>query len=148
MEIKVTRFTSTNDATLSIVSIDRKFECFGLEDEYRETKVASETRIPDGLYEVRLKPFGGFHRKYKQRFSFHEGVLHVQNVPGFEDILIHIGNTERDTAGCLLVGKGATSNGPLLITSSKIAYVELYQKVSAAAANGTLKIRYVDEDRR
>ena len=75
-------------------------------------------------------------------------MLHVQNVPGFEDILIHIGNTERDTAGCLLVGKGATSNGPLLITSSKIAYVELYQKVSAAAANGTLKIRYVDEDRR
>ena len=148
MEIKVTRFKSTDDATLSIVTIDRKFECFGLEDEYRETKKAAETRIPDGLYDVRLKPFGGFHRKYKERFDFHDGMLHVQNVPGFTDILIHIGNTEKDTAGCLLVGRNANTNGALTITSSKLAYTSFYQKVVKAAANGTLKIRYVDEDRR
>jgi hypothetical protein len=148
MEIKVTRFISNNDATLSIVSIDGRFECFGLEDEYRETKVAAETRIPDGLYNISLKPFGGFHRKYKERFEFHEGMLHVQNVPGFEDILIHIGNTEKDTAGCLLVGRNANTNGVLTIGSSKLAYIELYQKVLAAASKGKLKIRYVDEDGR
>ena len=148
MEIKVTRFKSNDDATLSLVTIDRQFQCFGLEDEYRDTKKAAETRIPDGLYDVRLKPFGGFHRKYKERFDFHEGMLHVQNVAGFEDILIHIGNTEKDTAGCLLVGNGAHTNGALTITSSKLAYISLYQKVVKAAANGELKIRYIDEDRR
>ena len=146
MEIKVIRFTSSKDATLSTVSIDNAFECFGLEDEYREDKVANETRIPMGLYNVRLKPFGGFHRKYKERFGFHDGMLHVQDVPGFTDILIHIGNTEKDTAGCLLIGKGATTNGALMISSSKMAYIEFYQKVVSAAANGTLKIKYVDED--
>jgi hypothetical protein len=146
VEIKVTRFISNKDSTLSLVSIDGSFECFGLEDEYRETKKAAETRIPMGLYNVRLKPFGGFHRKYKERFDFHEGMLHVQNVPGFTDILIHIGNTDRDTAGCLLVGQGATTNGSIMISSSKMAYIAFYQKVFLAAAEGTLKIKYIDED--
>jgi len=146
MEIKVTRFTSNDNTTLSLVSIDGKFQCFGLEDEYRETKKAAETRIPMGLYKVRLKPTGGLHRKYKERFDFHEGMLHVQDVPGFTDVLIHIGNTDQDTAGCLLVGRGATTNGIIMISSSKLAYIEFYQKVIADAANGTLKIKYVDED--
>ena len=146
MEIKVNRFTSNENTTLSIVSIDGKFQCFGLEDEYRETKVAAKTRIPMGLYSVRLKPFGGFHRKYKERFGFHEGMLHVQNVPGFTDILIHIGNDHSDTAGCLLIGQGATTNGAIMISASKLAYIEFYQKVFLAAAEGTLKIKYVDED--
>jgi len=146
MEIKVTRFNSNDDATISLVSIDNKFQCFGLEDEYRETKKAAETRIPMGLYNVRLKPFGGFHRKYKERFDFHEGMLEVVNVPGFTDILIHIGNDHNDTAGCLLLGRGATTNGTIMISASKLAYIEFYQKVVTAAGNGNLKIKYVDED--
>jgi len=144
--ITVTRFNSNDDATISLVSIDDKFQCFGLEDEYRETKKAAETRIPKGLYNVRLKPFGGFHRKYKERFDFHQGMLEVVNVPGFTDILIHIGNTEKDTAGCLLLGRGATTNGVIMISASKLAYIEFYQKVVSAASNGTLKIKYIDED--
>ena len=99
-----------------------------------------------GLYNIRLKPVGGFHRKYKERFDFHEGMLHVQDVPGFTYILLHIGNDHNDTAGCLLVGRGATTNGTIMISASKPAYIELYQKVVSAASNGTLKIKYIDED--
>ena len=52
MLITVDRFKSDDDATLSKVDIDGQFVCFGLEDEYREDKVANETRIPAGRYRI------------------------------------------------------------------------------------------------
>jgi len=42
--------------------VDGQFVCFGLEDEYREDKVAGETRIPSGTYQVALRKEGGFHK--------------------------------------------------------------------------------------
>lgn len=147
MLITVERIKSNDDATLSIVSINGKFECFGLEDEYRDDKVAGETRIPAGIYDVKLRTVGGFHTRYSSKFPWHEGMLHVQNVPDFEYILIHIGNTEKDTAGCLLVGTGAYSGTDLTIQSSTDAYRKLYEKVLSAAKSGDLKIEYIDSDR-
>ena len=112
MKITVNRIYSTEDATLSLVGVDGQFFCFGLEDEYREEKVPKETRIPAGTYPVRLRTEGGLHGRYRRRFSdIHQGMLHVQDVPGFEYILIHVGNTDEDTAGCLLVGEGGTIQG-------------------------------------
>lgn len=148
MEIKVERIKSNDDATLSIVSIDGKFQCFGLEDEYRESKVSGETRIPAGNYTIDLRTIGGFDSRYKQKFpDFHEGMLHVMGVPNFEYILIHIGNTEKDTAGCLLVGQnGCTAGGDITIGSSTTAYKALYKKVIAAAKENRLNIVYIDSD--
>jgi len=108
MKLLVERFTSDEDTTISAVYLDDVFQCFGLEDEYREEKVASKTRIPAGTYKVGVRTTGGFHSRYKNKFSeFHQGMLHVQDVPRFEFILIHVGNTDENTAGCLLVGTGA-----------------------------------------
>ena len=50
MKLFVERFTSDKDATISAIYLDDVFQCFGLEDEYREEKVASETRFPAGSY--------------------------------------------------------------------------------------------------
>ena len=50
MKLFVERFTSDKDATISVIYLDDVFQCFGLEGEYREEKVASETLIPAGLY--------------------------------------------------------------------------------------------------
>lgn len=147
MLITVERIKSNNNATLSIVSIDGKFECFGLEDEYREHKVPQETRIPEGIYDVRLRIEGGFHQRYLKKFDFHQGMLHVIDVPGFEYILIHIGNTDEDTAGCLLVGAGARGGEDLTVQSSTNAYKKFYKKVVAAVRTGNLKIEYIDNDR-
>lgn len=147
MRINVTRIKSTNDATLSTIDIDGEFQCFGLEDEYRENKVPAETRIPAGIYFVELRKEGGFHTRYKAKFDFHEGMLQVMDVPNFEYILIHIGNTDEDTAGCLLVGVGARSGDDLTIQSSTTAYREFYPKVLAAIEAGeTVTIRYIDGD--
>lgn len=149
MEIVVDRFVSDNDTTISKVSIDGKLECFWLEDEYRDIKVDGETRIPAGKYEIRLRTEGGFHNRYKNRFSsIHKGMLQIQNVPNFRYVLIHCGNTDEDTAGCLLVGTNANiTEGEMSISSSRIAYSKFYPKVCDAAESGDLKVLFIDNDR-
>lgn len=147
MRLFVDRFTSDNDATLSGVSIDGLFECFGLEDEHRIDKVPGETRIPPGVYQVGLRTVGGFHNKYTKRFpDIHQGMLQVLDVPGFDYILIHVGNTEDDTAGCLLVGCNANTVRRISVGSSVAAYKSLYLKTITSAKAGNLSIEYRDND--
>lgn len=149
MEILVDRFVSDEDTTISRVMVEGNFVCFGLEDEYRVEKVVGETRIPAGTYRVTLRTEGGHHERYKERFSdIHRGMLYIRDVPNFEWILIHCGNTDEDTAGCLLVGSQAiTEPGSMSITSSTAAYRRFYPMVVDAAANDDLTITYVDNDR-
>jgi len=149
MEILVDRFVSDEDSTVSRVMVDGNFVCFGLEDEYRVDKIVGETRIPAGTYQIKLRTEGGHHQRYKERFSdIHRGMLHIQDVPNFTWILIHCGNTDEDTAGCLLVGSQAiTEPGNMAITSSTAAYRRFYPMVVDAAANNDLSITYVDNDR-
>jgi hypothetical protein len=149
MEIVVDRFVSDNDTTISRISVDGRFVCFGLEDEFREEKLAAETRIPAGSYVVGLRTEGGFHARYGRRFAdIHRGMLHILNVPNFEFILIHCGNTDEDTAGCLLVGSQAlTEPGEMRVLQSTAAYRRFYPMVVDAAANGDLCIHFVDNDR-
>lgn len=150
MEIIVNRFISDSDTTISSVNIDKQRFCFGLEDEYREVKVAGETRIPAGKYQVGVRTIGGFHNRYKKRFSgIHKGMLHIMDVPGFEYILVHCGNTDAHTAGCLLVGEGVTiSLEKMTVTRSVAAYCQFYVKVIDAAIMGRLNITFQDNDRR
>lgn len=146
MNILVNRLYDNGDATLSAIYIDGKLICWGLEDEYRDInkKVPGETRIPEGEYDVVFRREGRHHNTYSQKFgSAHYGMLHIINVPNFEYILIHIGNTERDTDGCLLVGDSANYSGT--ISSSTEAYKRFYKIVaSALLKNEKVKIKFVD----
>jgi len=146
MKITVDRFHSDDDATLSRILLDGKFFCFGLEDEYREEKVPGETRIPPGEYKMGLRKTGGMHGRYGAKFDFHKGMLHVLDVPEFEWIYIHVGNTDAHTAGCLLVGTGATTDGELRVTGSVNAYRALYGKVFDQAGWDDLEIEFLDND--
>ena len=126
MELEVIRFSSGTDSTSGILlEVDktspnphgegfrckRKFLAYTLEDEYREQKEFGETRIPDGTYQLGLRTVGGYNQKYSKRFAdIHIGMLHVLDVPNFEYILIHCGNTDEHTAGCLLVGDSQENN--------------------------------------
>ena len=149
MEILVDRFVSDADATISRVTVDGRFVCFGLEDEFREEKVVGETRIPAGTYRINLRTEGGFHQRYSRRFSdIHRGMLHIQDVPNFQFILIHCGNTDEDTKGCLLVGTQAnTQPGDMSIIASTGAYRRFYPLVVNPAAEDDLTITFVDNDR-
>ena len=149
MEILVDRFVSDSDTTISRVMVDGAFVCFGLEDEYRVEKLVGETRIPAGVYRVAIRKEGGHHQQYQARFpDIHRGMLHIQEVPNFEWILIHCGNTDEHTNGCLLVGSQAiTEPGNMTVTSSGLAYRRFYTMVVDSAENGTLSITFVDNDR-
>ncbi|MGM9489730.1 DUF5675 family protein [Ideonella sp. YS5] len=148
MDVLVDRFISDNDTTISHVLVDGQFMCFGLEDEYRAEKVMHETRIPAGRYAVRMRNQGSHDSQYRAQFpDIHRGMLHVRDVPGFEFILIHCGNTQADTSGCLLVGSGAVTDvGNMSISSSRSAYRKFYPTVIDAALDGDLWITYVDSD--
>lgn len=141
MEIKVLRYSDNGESTLGLMFINGKFECYTLEDEARTLKVWGETRIPEGTYEIGLRTEGGHHQRYKARFGdMHKGMLQVKNVPNFKHILIHIGNDDDDTAGCLLVGSSANNNQRVdgFISGSTSAYTHLYPKIVKALENEEL----------
>lgn len=149
MKITVDRTRSTKKATISCVYIDDRFFCFGLEDAYHANKIAGQTRIPAGTYDVRVRQYGPMNARYLKVFgAMHHGMLEIKNVPNFTDILIHCGNSADDTAGCLLVGfRASTSESQdITISKSRDAYEALYKKVIDSARANELTIEIIDND--
>jgi len=135
MKLKLERYYSTQDFTIGRLFIDDVFECYCLEDEFRAVKVMHETRIPAGTYEIKLRTFGGHHERYTKKFDFHRGMLQLMDVPNFKDILIHIGNSDEDSSGCLLVGKSADLIKGWVSQSTQ-AYIDMYKKVVSELVKG------------
>lgn len=136
MEITVLRYNTEPDYTDGMLFIDNEFFCYTIEDGHRDVKVYGETRIPDGTYQLEFRTEGGFHQRYSARYGKkHKGMLWVRNVPGFEYILIHVGNTPEDTAGCLLVGDQPIRD-EAFIAGSRKTYEALYPIVASAIDNG------------
>ena len=134
MKLTVVRTQFGTDATNGMLFVDGIFECYTLEDQYQAVKVMHETCIPEGTYNIEFRRTGGFHEKYKKRYgNAHYGMLHLQDVPNFTYILIHAGNTDEHTSGCLIVGEtqqdlDISDDG--FIGHSGKAYSKLYNKVS------------------
>ena len=154
-QLEVLRYSSGTDSTLGLISemgdYGREFLCYTLEDEFREEKVSAETRIPEGTYDIKLRTTGGFNSRYLNKFGadWHRGMLHVQNVEGFEYILIHTGNTDEHTMGCLLVAdtsqQNITKDG--FIGASVDVYKRIYPSLAKWLVNGNeLSITYIDYD--
>jgi len=155
MKLEVLRFSSEADSTngllFEVTDIGRKFLAYTLEDEARALKVRGETRVPAGIYKIELRKEGGFHERYTKKYpGIHRGMLHVTDVPNFEYILIHTGNTDEHTAGCLLVGDSQENNQLLpdgFIGKSVNAYKRIYPRIASAIANGEeVTITYQDYD--
>ena len=100
-------------------------------DELKRKKLAHITAIPTGRYQVTMNvicPKMSRSNFYKQ---FGGGrVPRLLNVPAYEGILIHCGNTAKDTDGCILVGKN-TKVG--MVLDSKITYSNLYPLLEATS---------------
>jgi hypothetical protein len=144
MKLEVIRFSkqkdSTNGILFNISNNKRVFLCYTLEDESRTKKVWGETCIPEGEYSVGLRTVGGLHTRYSKRFAdIHMGMLHVLDVPNFKYILIHCGNTDEDTAGCLLLGDSQENNNIKengFIGHSTQAYFRVYPEIAKAIKEG------------
>ncbi len=97
-------------------------ECFTLEDVVRVgPKVWGKTAIPKGVYPVIVT--------YSPHFKRDLPLL--VNVPGFEGVRIHPGNTSENTEGCILVGKTHTI-GDDFIGNSILAFTPLFEKIKLA----------------
>jgi len=155
MKLQVLRFSSQSDSTSGIMmketDIGLRFLCYTLEDERRVMKVQGETRVPAGTYNITLRTEGGFNKKYSKRFpGIHKGMLWVRDVPNFEYILIHCGNTDDHSAGCLLVGDSQENNIIIkdgFIGKSTNAYKRIYRPIAKALERGEeVTITYTDLD--
>jgi hypothetical protein len=143
--MKLTRLIQSTDTTIGFLRYG-DIGVFTLEDIARETKVPGKTRIPAGTYQIKLRTEGAVAQKYLQRFSWHKGMLWLQDVPNFEWIYIHMGHTHIQTEGCLTVGYTAQLNAkPMSIMDSSAAYCAIYQRACIALAKGPLTITIEDE---
>lgn len=99
MKLKVERLWKKPGYTVGRLYVDGKFFCNTLEDTIRdlnrERKVPGKTAIPYGEYKV----------VFNWSPKFGRNLPRLLNVPAFEGILIHPGNTADDSSGCILVGK-------------------------------------------
>lgn len=110
MNLELKRIFKGKDYTIGRLFIDGKYFCDTLEDPVRQLdsaddKIYSKTAIPAGKYKVSM---GIVSPKYSIRKSYNwcGGRLpRLLDVPFFEGILIHSGNTPDHTAGCILVGE-------------------------------------------
>lgn len=108
MIITVKRLYHDSDATLGALLVDGHLVGFTCEDEPREDKVAGETRIPAGEYKLGIRKGSPMANRYDARYEGHDGMLWLQDVPGFEYVYFHTGNTDDDTEGCILMGLTAS----------------------------------------
>ena len=155
MKLEVLRFSSQADSTsgllFEVTDVKRHFLCYTLEDERRAFKVKGETRVPAGTYKIELRTEGGFHGRYSKKYpGVHVGMLHIQDVPNFEYILIHTGNTDEHTAGCLIVGDAQENNKIIadgFVGKSVNAYKRIYPSIAKAIKQGEeVTITYIDHD--
>jgi len=125
MELKLTRRWLTTNSTIGELTVDGQFECFVLEDHYPTpwVKTYGKTAIPAGRYQVIVN--------MSNRFKVEMPL--VLNVPQYQGIRIHPGNTAADTEGCLLPGRIRKTDK---ILESKLAYEALFTKIKKAIADG------------
>ncbi len=122
MELILKRTDFTDESTIGELSINGAFECYTLEDKVRPVKVKGVTAIPAGDYEVVIT----FSERFKRPLPL------LLNVPNFDGIRIHAGNSAKDTDGCILVGKTKQAD---FIGTSAIALDGLFWKLVQATSH-------------
>lgn len=141
MELKLKRIARRETYTIGHLYIDGEYFCDTIEDkdrglaqhlrpeENQAKKKYAETAIPTGRYQVTLSVKSP---KYSVRhqYAFCDGYLpRLLKVPAFEGVLIHIGNTAKDSAGCILVGENKVVGQ---VINSTETFKKLYAKLKNA----------------
>lgn len=123
MKLELKRTALNPNYTIGRMSIDGTRFSDTLEDAVRPVKIKGITAIPAGTYKVVMT----LSNRFKKVMPL------LVNVPGFEGVRIHSGNTSKDTEGCILIGRN-TIKGAL--TESRILTNQLYEYIEEAIQNG------------
>ena len=117
MKLELKRIAYKETYTIGKLYIDGIYFADTLEDKVRDMKIKDKTAIPCGTYKVQIT--------YSNRFKKMMPLL--LNVPGFEGIRIHNGNSESDTSGCILVGQNKVKGK---LVNSRVIYEMLMDKLN------------------
>lgn len=105
------RYSDNGESSLGLWFTDKKFDGYTLEDEARTVKVAGETRIPAGTYELRLREvITKLTEQYRAKYPWFIWHIELVGVPGFSAVYVHVGNDDDDTDACILRGDTANNN--------------------------------------
>ena len=149
MKIVLKRTHKKADYTIGDLYIDGKWFCNTLEDTDRhlnETtpiqqiineKICGETAIPTGTYEITLDVESPKYSKVEKFKPIKGRMPRLLRVPGFDGILIHTGNTNKDTQGCILVGKNKLKGR---LNESTDTFFKLYDILKKAEDEITITI--------
>jgi len=142
MELMLKRIARKPTYTIGKMYINNLYVCDVLEDYDRiyfgGSKVAGKTAIPCGRYEVVLNNYSPkFGNKEPYKTLCGGCVPLIANVPNFSGVRIHIGNSERDTDGCPLVGKNTVVGR---LTDSKATFTMLMNKYLTPARKRNEKV--------
>lgn len=145
MVLTLKRVAKRPTYTIGKLYIDGVYFCDTLEDrdrgltqsmslkEIQSKKVPSQTAIPTGTYEVSVSVVSPrFSKKAVYQKICKGRVPRLLNVPGYDGVLIHIGNTDKDSAGCILVGKNSAVGKVLQSTDT---FTRLFAKLNEADKN-------------
>lgn len=124
MKLKLYRKFLGNKYTIGKLFINDEYICDTLEDVVRSEgiKVYGETAIPYGVYEIVLT----MSPRFKKVLPL------LLDVPHFEGVRIHTGNTEKDTEGCILVGYNKVKGK---VINSRIAFDKVMKYLELATIN-------------
>lgn len=138
MKLTLKRIALRPTYTIGKLYIDDAYFCDTLEDTVRdinksgkfdngEQKIKGKTAIPYGTYEIKWT--------YSPRFKKYTPQL--MNVPSFEGIRVHTGNTSADTEGCLILGENKQVGKVL---NSRATINKFYPIIKEACSNGKVTI--------
>jgi hypothetical protein len=129
--VTVLRYLDDGNTTLGLLYVGSAFFCYTLEDSHRDKKVAGITRIPEGRYPLSLNAnLTELTQRYRKRFPWFDYHIEIKDVPDFDLVYLHIGNSHRDTRGCLLLADGVNAGSPeKLVTHSQRAFERFYRTV-------------------
>ena len=131
MYLQLVRESFNNKATEGKLFVNGEFQCYTLEDmdrflEEGGEKVYGLTAVPRGVYPVELT--------YSNRFKIILPL--IKDVPGFSGVRIHIGNSSKDTEGCILVGHSNRSDTDDFVEQSRVAMNALMVLLREATNRG------------
>lgn len=142
MKILVKRTAKRPTYTIGKMYLDGKYFCDTLEDTDRnisqttpldtikKVKLPNNTAIPTGTYKVIVNVSPKFKRLLPR----------LLNVPGFDGVLIHRGNTDKDTSGCILIGENKVVGKVINSTGYETKLVSILNKAQDNKENITIEI--------
>lgn len=138
LNIRIDRIAKKSTYTIGKLYLNGVYFCDTLEDtdrgltqgmplqKIKDIKIKGATAIPKGKYKVTMNVISP---KFSRRatYQFCQGKLpRLLNVDGYEGVLIHIGNTAKDTEGCILVGQNKVVGQ---VINSTVTFKKLYAEM-------------------